>query len=54
MVLNNDRSIAEVSRSVGVNAGTLGNWVGLERVERGEPDVLTTEKRSDLMLVRVA
>jgi transposase-like protein len=48
MVLDDDRPIADVARSVGVNAGTLGNWVGLERVERGERDGLTTEERSDL------
>ncbi len=27
MVLDEGRSIADVGRSVGVNAGTLGNWV---------------------------
>ena len=36
MVLDEGRSIADVGRSVGVNPGTLGNWVGLERIERGE------------------
>jgi hypothetical protein len=33
MVLDEHRSIADVGRSVGVNAGTLGNWVGEERIE---------------------
>ena len=36
MVLDEDRPIAEVGRAIGVNPGTLGNWVGLERIERGE------------------
>jgi len=36
MVLDEERSIADVARATGVNAGTLGNWVGLERTERGE------------------
>jgi transposase-like protein len=29
MVLDEDRAIADVGRSVRVNAGTLGNWVAL-------------------------
>lgn len=37
----NPRPIAEVARSLGVNAGTLGNWVAQERVERGDRDGLT-------------
>jgi transposase len=52
MVLDEDRPIAEVARAVGVNAGTLGNWVGLERVERGERDGLTEDERSDLAELR--
>ena len=52
MVLDEGRSIADVGRSVGVNPGTLGNWVGLERVERGERDGLTADERSDLAGLR--
>ena len=52
MVLDEGRSIADVGRSVGVNAGTLGNWVGLERVERGEREGLTADERADLAELR--
>ena len=52
MVLDESRSIAEVARATGVNAGTLGNWVGQARVERGERDGLTTEERADLAGLR--
>ena len=52
MVLDEERSIADVARAVGVNAGTLGNWVGLERIERGERDGLTVDERSDLVELR--
>ena len=52
MVLDESRSIAEVARATGVNAGTLGNWVGQERIERGERDGLTAEERSDLAELR--
>ena len=36
MVLDEDRPIAVAGRSLGVNPGTLGNWVAQERIERGE------------------
>jgi transposase len=52
MVLDEGRSIAEVARATGVNAGTLGNWVGQERVERGERAGLTADERADLADLR--
>ena len=52
MVLDEGRPIAEVARGTGVNAGTLGNWVGQERIERGERDGLSVDERSDLAELR--
>jgi transposase-like protein len=52
MVLDEGRSIADVARATGVNPGTLGNWVGHERIERGERDGLTVEERADLAELR--
>ena len=52
MVLDEDRSIADVGRAVGVNPGTLGNWVGQERIERGDREGLTADERSDLAELR--
>jgi transposase len=52
MVLDEGRSIADVGRSVGVNAGTLGNWVSSERVERGDREGLTADERADLAELR--
>lgn len=54
MVLDeqNPRPIAEVARSLGLNAGTLGNWVAQERVERGDRDGLTVDERSELTELR--
>ena len=52
MVVDEGRSIADVGRSVGVNPGTLGNWVGLERIERGERDGLSTAERADMAELR--
>lgn len=34
MVLDEQRSIGDVARSIGVNEGTLGNWVAKARRER--------------------
>ncbi len=52
MVLDEDRPIADVARATGVNAGTLGNWVGLERIERGDRDGVTADERSELAELR--
>ncbi len=52
MVLDESRSIADVARATGVNAGTLGNWVGQERIERGDRDGLTADERSALVELR--
>jgi transposase-like protein len=52
MVLDEHRSIADVARATGVSPGTLGNWVGLERIERGDRDGLTVDERADLVDLR--
>jgi transposase len=52
MVLDDDRQIADVARSLGVNPGTLGNWVAQERIERGERDGATVDERAELAELR--
>jgi transposase len=52
MVLDEHRPIAETARSLGVNEGTLGNWVNKERVERGEREGLTADERAELADLR--
>lgn len=52
MVLDEGRPMAEVGRAIGVNPGTLGNWVGLERIERGDRQGLTADDRADLVELR--
>ena len=52
LVLDEGRPIVDVAESLGVNDGTLGNWVRLERIERGERDGLTINERADLADLR--
>ncbi len=52
LVLDEHRQIADVARSVGVNEGTLGNWVRLERIERGERQGMTVDERGELADLR--
>ena len=37
MVLETGKPIAEVARDLGINEGTLGNWVNLWRRDNPEP-----------------
>ena len=48
MVLDEGRSIAEVARSIGVNEGTLGNWVAKARRERTAGAGLSGDERAEL------
>jgi transposase len=52
MVLDDGRKIVDVADAIGVGEGTLGNWVRLERIERGERAGLTREDRSELVELR--
>ena len=45
-VLETDRPITEVAADLGINAGTLGNWVSAWHEENPEPEkVLTPTER---------
>jgi transposase len=48
MVLDAGRSIADVARSIGVNEGTLGNWVVKARRERSAGAALSGDERVEL------
>lgn len=52
MVLEQGRTIADVSRSLGIVESNLGNWVKQARIDRGERDGLTTEERAELVRLR--
>ncbi len=52
MVLDDGRRIVDVAEAIGVGEGTLGNWVRLERIERGERAGLTRDDRAELAELR--
>jgi transposase len=49
LVIDNSRPIAQVARELGVNEGTLGNWVNQYRKDHvGEEPPLTPSERIQL------
>jgi transposase len=52
MVLDEGRSIADVGRSLAVNAGTLGNWVASVRGERDAGRAVTPDERAENVELR--
>jgi transposase len=53
LVFETGRPIAQVARELGINEGTLGNWVGLDRRRRETGDGAVTEsERAELARLR--
>jgi len=48
IVRETHKPIAQVARDLGVNEGTLGNWVKKDRIERGEQEGLSVDERTRL------
>ena len=53
LVRETGKPIAQVARDLGVNEGTLGNWVNADRRRRGEGDgALSEDERAELARLR--
>lgn len=52
IVRETKKPIAVVARDLGVNAGTLGNWVDKDRADRGETDGLGADDQAELKKLR--
>ncbi len=52
LVLDEDRSIASVARSLGISETGLGKWVRQARIDRGERGGLTTSEKQELAELR--
>jgi len=52
IVRETGKPIARVADDLGVNPGTLGNWVKQDRIARGEAEGLTVDERAELNHLR--
>jgi len=52
MVLDEDRSIADVARSLDIGAQTLGNWVRQARIDSGYKAGISTSEKAELAQLR--
>ena len=53
LVRETGRPIAQVAKDLGINEGTLGNWVNADRRRRGEGDgALGEDERAELARLR--
>jgi transposase len=53
LVRETGRPIAQVARDLGINEGTLANWVNADRRSRGEADgALGEDERAELARLR--
>jgi transposase len=49
IVRETNKPIAQVAGDLGIHAGTLGNWVKKDKIERGESEGLTADERARLV-----
>ena len=52
IVKESGKPIAQVARDLGVNAGTLANWVARDRRDSGPPGALGEDERAELARLR--
>jgi transposase len=52
LVRETGRPIAQVAKDLGINEGTLGNWVNADRRRRGDGSELGEDERAELARLR--
>ena len=52
LVRETGKPIAQVARDLGVNEGTLGNWVNADRNRQGGDGILSEDERAELARLR--
>lgn len=52
IVRETNKPIAQVAADLGINAGTLGNWVNQDKISRGEVERLGSDERGELSRLR--
>jgi transposase len=52
IVRETGKPIAQVARDLGINEGTLGNWIARDKVGRGEAEGLSRDEREELAQLR--
>jgi transposase len=52
MVIDGQRTVADVAGSLGLVEQTLGNWVRQARIDSGERAGLTTDERAELAALK--
>ncbi|HZJ49083.1 MAG TPA: transposase [Acidimicrobiia bacterium] len=52
IVRSSDKSIAQVSRELGIYDSTLGSWVKQDEINRGVRDGVTTDEREEVTELR--
>jgi transposase-like protein len=52
IVWETGKPIAQIARDLGIHAGTLGNWVAKDRVERGGTEGLSMGDAAELKQLR--
>src|SRR5690349_552447 len=52
LVEETGKPVAQVAKDLGINAGTLSNWVGAARRAQAGNDVLSEDERQELLRLR--
>jgi transposase len=52
IVTETGKPIAQVARELGINAGTLANWVALERHRQAQAGGVSPDERAELVRLR--